>query len=129
MASLLPALSVVCKVASCNLRRRHTTFGISSGRVISPSQRLLPYNTQHSHETDIHAPSGIRTHNHSKRDSNSQSQQARGRTAGRLLGSAILTFIRHKIKFGTQFYSVTVRLLQKFVRQLCIHFTLLNMKS
>jgi len=41
MASLLPALSVEYKVTSCNLRRRHTTFGISSGRVIGPSQRLL----------------------------------------------------------------------------------------
>jgi len=31
--------------------------------VISPSQRLLPDNTHHSQETDIHAPGGIRTHN------------------------------------------------------------------
>jgi hypothetical protein len=28
----------------------------SSGRVISPTQRPLPNNTQHSQETDIHAP-------------------------------------------------------------------------
>jgi hypothetical protein len=34
----------------------------STGRVISPTQRPLPDNTQHSQETDIHAPSGIRTH-------------------------------------------------------------------
>jgi hypothetical protein len=32
-----------------------------------PSQRPLPDNTQHSQETDIHAPGGIRTHNPSKR--------------------------------------------------------------
>jgi len=37
-----------------------------SGRVISPVQRLLPDNTQHSQETDIHAPGGIQTHNPSK---------------------------------------------------------------
>jgi hypothetical protein len=35
--------------------------------VISPTQRCLPDNTQHSQETDIHAPSGIRTRNPSKR--------------------------------------------------------------
>jgi hypothetical protein len=34
--------------------------------VTSPSQRPLPDNTQHSQETDIYAPGGIRTHNLSK---------------------------------------------------------------
>ena len=33
----------------------------SSGRVISSSQRHLPDNTQHSQQTNIHAPGGIRT--------------------------------------------------------------------
>jgi len=37
-----------------------------SGRVIVPSQRTLPDNTQHSQETDIHAPGKIRTRNSSK---------------------------------------------------------------
>jgi hypothetical protein len=32
-----------------------------------PSQRPLPNNTQHSQETDIHTPGGIRTHDPSKR--------------------------------------------------------------
>jgi hypothetical protein len=32
-----------------------------------PTQRPLSDNTQHSHETDIHAPGGIRTNNPSKR--------------------------------------------------------------
>jgi len=40
---------------------------VSSGRVICPSQRPLPENTQHSQQTDIHAPSGIRNKNPSKR--------------------------------------------------------------
>jgi len=31
-----------------------------SRRVISPKQRSLPDNTQHSQETDIHTPGGIR---------------------------------------------------------------------
>ena len=34
----------------------------SSGRVISSSQRPLPDNTQHSQQTNIRAPGGIRTH-------------------------------------------------------------------
>jgi hypothetical protein len=45
---------------------RHSRYG-SSGRVISPSQRPLPDNTQHSQQTDIHAPGGIRAHNLSRR--------------------------------------------------------------
>jgi len=35
---------------------------------ISPSQRPLPDNTQHSQEADIHAPGGIRTRNPSRRE-------------------------------------------------------------
>ena len=38
----------------------------SSGRVISSSQRPLPDNAQHYHQTDIHAPGGIRIHNLSR---------------------------------------------------------------
>ena len=44
----------------------YTCYG-SSGREIGPSQRFVPDNTQHSQETDIHVPSGIRTPNPSKR--------------------------------------------------------------
>ena len=43
--------------------RSHTTTHHSredsSGRVISSSQRPLPDNTQHSQQTNIHAPGGI----------------------------------------------------------------------
>ena len=35
--------------------------------MIIPSQRPLPDNTQHSQQTNIHAPGGIRTHNLSRR--------------------------------------------------------------
>jgi hypothetical protein len=38
-----------------------------SGRRLGPSRRPVPNNTQHSQETDIHAPSGIPTRNPSKR--------------------------------------------------------------
>ena len=34
--------------------------------MISPSQRPLPDNTQHSQQTNIHAPGGIRTHDRSR---------------------------------------------------------------
>ena len=44
----------------------HTQYD-SSGRVISPTQRPLPDNTQHSQQTNINAPDGIRTHNLSRR--------------------------------------------------------------
>jgi hypothetical protein len=42
--------------------RDHTQYGFS-GRVISPMQRSLPYNTLHSQQTRIHTPGGIWTHN------------------------------------------------------------------
>jgi hypothetical protein len=35
----------------------------SPGRVIGPSQRPLPNNTQHSNDADIHGPGGIWTGN------------------------------------------------------------------
>jgi len=51
--------------------RSHTTTHHSRrdscGRVINASQRPLPDNTQNSQQTDIHVPSGIRTHNLSRR--------------------------------------------------------------
>ena len=50
--------------------RSHTTtqhiWQDSSGQVISSSQRPLPDNTQHSQQTNIHAPGGIRTHDLSR---------------------------------------------------------------
>jgi hypothetical protein len=39
----------------------------SSGQAISPTQRPLHDNTQHSQQTDIHAVSGVQTHDPSKR--------------------------------------------------------------
>jgi hypothetical protein len=45
----------------------HQTLWKSSGRVISPTHRSLPDNTQHSQKTNIHAPCGIRNRNPGKR--------------------------------------------------------------
>ena len=54
-----------------DVSRSHTTTHHSrqesSGRVISSSQRPLPDNTQHSQQTDIHAPGGIQNDNLSRR--------------------------------------------------------------
>ena len=44
----------------------HHTRHDSSGRVISPTQRPLPDNTQHVKQANTHVPGGIRTHNPSK---------------------------------------------------------------
>ena len=44
----------------------HTRYN-SPGRVIGPSQRPLPDNTQHAQETDIDSLGRIQTHNPSKR--------------------------------------------------------------
>ena len=35
--------------------------------MISSSQRTLPHHTQHSQQTNVHAPGGIRTHNPTRR--------------------------------------------------------------
>ena len=40
----------------------------STGRVISPTQRPPPENTQYLHKTNIRATGGIRTHNASNRE-------------------------------------------------------------
>ena len=45
----------------------HHTRSDSPGRMVSPIQRPVSGNTQHSQQTVIHAPGGIRTHSPSKR--------------------------------------------------------------
>ena len=54
------------EVSTSHTRTHHSRLD-SSGRVISPSQRPLPDNTQHSQQTDIYASGGTRTRNPSKR--------------------------------------------------------------
>jgi len=51
----------------------------SSGRVISPTQKPLPDNTQHSQDTDIYAPGGIRTFHPRKRTAADLRLRPRGR--------------------------------------------------
>jgi hypothetical protein len=60
----------------------HHTRQYYSGRVISPTQRLLPDDTHHSQETDIHASGGIRTLNPSKRAAADVRHRSRGHWDG-----------------------------------------------
>jgi len=54
---------------SLTITFRHTTLGRTPLDEWSARRRdLLPHNTQHSQQTDIHASGGIRTHNPSKRE-------------------------------------------------------------
>ena len=46
--------------------------------MVSPSQRPLPDNTQHSQQTNIHVPGGIRTHNLSRRTAGDLRHRPRG---------------------------------------------------
>jgi len=55
----------------------------SCGQVISSSQRPLHNNTQHSQQTHIHAPCGIRTHNLSGRAAADLPIKQRGHWTGK----------------------------------------------
>ena len=57
---------LILEVSRSHTTTHHSRWN-SSGRVTSSSQRPLRYNTQHSQQTDIHAPDGIRTHNLNRR--------------------------------------------------------------
>ena len=57
---------LIIEVSRSHTTTHHIRYD-SSGLVISSSQRPLPDNTQHSQQTNLHAPGGIRTHNLSRR--------------------------------------------------------------
>ena len=57
---------IIYEVSRAQKTTRHIRQDFSE-RVISPTQRHLPDNTQHSQQTDIHATGGIRTHSLSRR--------------------------------------------------------------
>jgi hypothetical protein len=66
-----------------DVSRSHTTTHHSrydsSGRAISSSQRPLPDKTQHSQQTNIHVPHGIRTRDLSRRAAADVCLRPRGR--------------------------------------------------
>ena len=57
---------LIHEVSRSHTTTHHNRYD-SSGRAISSSRWLLPDNTQHSKQTNIHAPGGIRTHSLSRR--------------------------------------------------------------
>ena len=71
----------------------------SSGRVISPTQRLLQDNTQQPLQTDIHVLGAIRTRNPNKRAAADSSPRLRG----------------HRVRRGQKVFSFTDFLLLKDV--------------
>jgi len=56
---------LIHEVSRSHTTTHHTRWD-SSGRMIISSQTPLPDNTQHSQQTAIHAPGGIRTYNLSR---------------------------------------------------------------
>ena len=70
---------LIHEVSASHTTTHGRTVGLYSGRVIGPSQRPLPDNTQYSKQTDIHALGGIRTHNLSRRAAADLRLRMRGR--------------------------------------------------
>jgi hypothetical protein len=68
---------LIHKVSRSHTTTHHSRYD-SPGRMISPLQRPLSNNTQHSQQTDIHAPGGIQTHNLSKRAASDLRLRLRG---------------------------------------------------
>ena len=58
---------LILEVSRSHTTTHHRRYD-SSGRVTSSSQRPLPDSTQHSQQTNIHDPGGIRTHSFSRRE-------------------------------------------------------------
>jgi len=65
--SLVADLASSCSRFLDHTQRRATVVRTHMDEEISPSQRPLPDNTQHSQQTNIHAPGGIRIYNLSGR--------------------------------------------------------------
>ena len=68
---------LVLEVSRSYTNSRHSRWDFS-GQVINPSQRPLPDNTQHSQQTNIHAPGGIPTHDLSRRAAKDLNLRSRG---------------------------------------------------
>jgi hypothetical protein len=78
-----------------------------STRVIGPSQRPLPENTQRPQETDIHVCGGIRTHNPSKRAAVDLRLRTRGHFLGYTYIHTLHTYIHNSEVPDNQHYRTT----------------------
>ena len=98
LPSLPPQLNI-SSGPSLQKAREHTqthhTRQSSSGRVNSPTKRPVPDNTQHSQQTHIHAPGGIRTRNPNKRAAADPCLTLRNQWDQHQINT-ILKFIQHK---------------------------------
>jgi hypothetical protein len=79
--------------------------------VINPSQRPLPDNTQHSQQTDIHAPVGIRAHNLSRRAAEDPRLRLRGQWDWQFLPFILLKCITKETADGINTDSKKVNIL------------------
>ena len=78
MSQQLPVGQGLLIIEVSRLFSAHYISQDSSGRAISPPQRPLPDNTQHSQDTDTHASGRIRTRNPSKRTATDPRLRLRG---------------------------------------------------
>ena len=74
----------------------------SSGRVVSSSQRPLPDIIQHSRQTYIHAPSGIRIHNLSRRAATDLRLRPHGHWDRLLKAENILQMVQRSPRLSTR---------------------------
>jgi len=100
----------------------HHILSDSSGEVIGPTQRPLNDNTQHSQETDIHDPRGIRTHNPSKRAATAPRLRPRGQ-CDRFPSTLRFAKWHLLFKFPTK---ITNTLLTPMRATCTVHFILVN---
>jgi hypothetical protein len=87
--------------------KTHHTRRDSSGRVIGPSQRPLPDNTQQPQKTNVHAPSGIGTRNPSRR---ATPDRTTTRIAISYLVSRCKLHVLHQFSAAARFLGLWVRI-------------------
>ena len=93
-------------------------FTITLGRVISPTQRPVPNNTQHSQETSIHASGGIRTRNPSMRPTADPCLRQRVTGIGNLQIMLLFIVSSHSVRnrwWGDWLVIISKRLERKFL--------------
>jgi len=93
-----PKTSSVSKI-HYRTQTHHSRYD-SSGRVIGPTQRPPPHNTQHAQQTDIHASGAIRTHDPSKRGAAGLLLRPRGHWDQQMANSKMDFFYWQSVIFG-----------------------------
>jgi len=99
--------------------QQSSTVGDSSGRVISSSQRPLPDNTQHSQQTNTHAPSGIWTHNPSRRAAADLRLRTRSHWARLFQNYTFVNMVTRHSKFLILTHLITLNMYKMRHRDYC----------